>query len=69
MSVIRKPKRFARYSNSRRIEITTFALHNEHQRQNRRTHHRILREMPIDLRLDLGENVAAQPISTGCDSG
>src|ERR1041384_1684032 len=38
---------------ARRIEIATLALHDKHQRQNRRAHHRILRKVTIDLRLHL----------------
>src|ERR1041385_1811943 len=34
---------------TRRIEITTLALHDEHQRQDRRACHGILRDMLIDL--------------------
>src|SRR5688572_17459919 len=34
---------------TRRIKVTTFTLHDEHQRENRRTHHRVLREVAINF--------------------
>src|SRR6185436_6444302 len=38
---------------SRRIEVATLSLDDEHQRQNRRTPDRVFRQMPINFRLDL----------------
>src|SRR5687768_18534197 len=47
-----KSQTFSEVRHTGRIQVTTaLALHNEHERQNRRSHYRILREMSIDLRL------------------
>src|SRR6058998_3397267 len=36
--------------NARRIEIPALSLHNEHERQNRRTNQRILSDVTVDFR-------------------